>query len=519
MNYYPRRTFTVLMCANPVDRLIDSRGIDFEEFERRVREEGAFVVDQIEAGTFDNRQTTIGLEYEFYAVDDEDGSLRRVHRSLLEFLGFEKELGLHNAELTTGVHPCNEAGFDAIRAEVAAKLAAADEWAEAHGVRLVSDGMWAIGPSDHSTESYLSEATHEEGLTLAINVSNAVRYHGFASGEREIGGRIDVPGVTLSADNPGPVSLTTSIQPHYQLKRAADLPRQFGYALRIAGPLLALGANSPLFPPDLYDDLDPGTVLADGWVENRIPVYEEMMNPPGGPEKVRFPADLERPRDAVDRIVEDRVIVPAAITAGERFDDAFVHLRHKHGSFWRWVRPVFDGASEAAANARIEFRPLPGQPTLRDTVAFLAAFAGAMTGFPAADHPVADLPWERARENFYAAARDGTAADLTWITADGRTTTDLGRCLDDLLETAHDGLTDCGLPPERAAAWLDPLRDRARRRRTPAGWKRSLVAARLADGLSLGDAIREAQREYLARQRETFLDGRFSDWPDPPDDR
>ena len=505
------------MSDNPVDRLMESREIDFEEFETRVREEGDFVIEHLEEGTFDNPQTTIGLEYEFYAVDEDDGSIRRIHRSLMRFLGFEKELGLHNAELTTGVQPCNEAGLRAMTNEIEAKLVATDEWATARGIRLVSDGMWVIGPSDHSTPTYLLEATHEEGLTLAINVSNAVRYHGFASGEREIGGRIDVPGVTLVADNPSPVSLTTSIQPHFQIERAADLPRHFAYALRGAGPLLALGVNSPLFPPALYDDTDRRTVLEDGWVENRIPVYEDMMNPPDGPRKVRFPEDIDAPRDAVDRIVEDRALVPARIAAGERFDDAFVHLRHKHGSFWRWVRPVFDGASEAAANVRIEFRPLPAQPTLRDSVACLAAFAGAMTAFPSVEHPVADLSWEQARENFYAAARDGLDADLTWITAEGEPTSDVDRCLEDVLDTALDGLTRRAIPEDRAADWIAPLRDRALRRRTPADWKRASVASRLDDGLSLDEAIHGAQRAYLARQRETFFDGGFSDWPDPGD--
>jgi gamma-glutamyl:cysteine ligase YbdK (ATP-grasp superfamily) len=503
------------MSDNPVDRLRAAQAIDFDEFDRRVREEAEFVRRHLDAGTFDNPQSALGLEYEFYAVDETDDTLRRIHRSLMDFLGFEKELGLHNVELTTAVHACNEAGFDAMAKEVEAKLAATDDWAAARGVRLVSDGLWTLGPADHSTAGYLLEATHEEGLVLAINVSNAVRYHGFASSTRPISGRIDVPGVTLTADNSGPVSLTTSIQPHLQLERAADLPRQFGYALRLAGPLLALGVNSPLFPPTLYDDPSPETVLEDGWVENRIPIYEGVMNPPDGPRKVRFPDDLDAPADAVDRVVEDRALVPAAIGAGERFDDAFVHFRHKHGSFWRWVRPVFDGASESDANVRIEFRPLPGQPTLRDTMAFVAAFAGALAALPAADHPAEDLAWERARENFYAVARDGLAADLVWITADGEETTDVERCLDDVLDAAVSGLQTRGLSAERATDWVEPLRDRVRRRRTPASWKRATVAARLAEGASLADAIHGTQRTYLQNQRETFRTGTFAEWPDP----
>jgi hypothetical protein len=180
---------------------------------------------------------------------------------------------------------------------------------------------------------------------------------------------------------------------------------------------------------------------------------------------------------------------------------------------------VFDGGSRSSANARIEFRPLPVQPTLRDTMAFLAAFAGAMTALPSSEHPVADLSWDWARENFYAAARDGLDADVTWITADGETTSDIDRCLDDLLEAALDGLRQCGLPRARAADWLAPLRHRTGQHRTPAAWKRSLVAAGLDGGSSLADAIHGTQREYLARQRETLVDGCFADWPDPSDGR
>ena len=501
------------MVGNPVDELMTSKGVDYEAFEQRVRDEGDFVVEQLDAGTFDNPQSTIGLEYEFYAADTENGSIRRIHRSLLDFLGFEKELGLHNAEVTTGVHPATAAGFEAIAAELEGKLKATEAWAEDHGVQLVSDGMWTIGPADHLASSYLFEANHEEGLVLAINVSNAVRYHGFASTERALATEIDVPGVSLQADNSGPVSLTTSIQPHYQVEQAAALPQHFNYALRVAGPLLALGVNSPLFPPEMYDETDRETVLETAWAENRIPIYEQMMKPVDGPTKVRFPQDLERVTDAIDRIVDDYVIVPASIEAGQRFDDAFVHLRHKHGSYWRWVRPVFDGGSEAAANARLEFRPLPGQPTLADTMAFLAAFAGLMTALPVEDHPVAELSWEQAKENFYAAARDGMDADVRWITAEGDRTDDLTRCLEDLLDAASDGLERRGLPRERAAAWLEPLRDRVCRGRTPAGWKRAETAMRLNEGSSLAEAIHGMQRAYLDHQRETFFNGSFESWP------
>jgi len=498
-----------------LDRLRESRELDFEAFDERVREEGEVIKEALAAGTFDNAGLAIGLEVEFYAADRDGHWIRRIPRELLDSIGFDRELGLHNAELNASVQPYNEPGLDALLKEIEAKTAALQGRAAAGGLRLVSDGMWTIGPEDGTTRQYLTEATEGEGLTLGINVSNAVRYHGFASSRRKLVGEIEVPGVGFEAASPGPVSLTTSIQPHYQFRRAADLPDRLAAAIRLAGPVLALGVNSPFLPPELYDDLSPEILLSAGYVENRVPIYEGMMNPVEGPPKVRFPRDVETPAEAVDRVVEDTTIIPAEIEAGERFDDAFVHFRHAHGSYWRWVRPVFDGATEAAANVRIEFRPLPAQPTLPDTAAFVAAFAGAMTAIADRDHPIGELPWERARENFYAAARDGLDAELTWITADGERTDDADRLYADLFELAVDGLQSAGVSAERATGWIDPLRDRVDRRRTPASWKRAVAAEALAAGASPAEAIRESQRAYVDRQVESLYDGSFADWPDP----
>ncbi len=501
--------------GDPIDRLQETARIDFEEFGSRVREEGDVVSEHIAAGTFDNDQAAVGLEYEFYAVDGDTHRIRRVPRRLLGCIGFEKELGLHNAELASGVYPCLDAGIEALSKDVESKLAAVQAQAAEEGIRFVSDGMWTIGPEYNTTRGYLTEANHEEGLTLAINVSNAVRYHGFASSRRETQRHVDLAGATIDADSSGPVSLTTSIQPHYQCRRAADLPDHFCAALRVAGPLLALGVNSPFLPPELYEITDPEVVLEAGDAEKRIRVYEGMMNPVDGPPKVRFPEDIETPAAAVDRIVEDLAIVPADIDAGQRFDDAFVHFRHKHGSYWRWVRPVFDGATAADANARIEFRPLPGQPTVPDTIAFVAAVAGLLTAFHERDHPALDLSWETARENFYGAASDGLDADLTWITADGERTGDTDRLFADLFDLAVDGLQREGFPARRARSWVAPLRERAERGLTPADWKRRAAARRLDEGASITDAIYGAQRAYIDRQAETLLSGHLTDWPDP----
>ncbi|QIB74533.1 hypothetical protein GL213_08310 [Halogeometricum borinquense] len=503
------------------DRVRDVLAVDADEYEAQAEADAEVVKSELAAGTFDNHQSIVGLEYEFYAVadgrwsssdDNMENGLMRVPRRLLELIGFEKELGLHNAEMTTSPQPLNPHGLRAQESEVLARLTAALQCTSSEGMRLVSDGLWTIPPTGETAREYLTDSISDGGIRVATNMSDSVRYHAMANGETATGQMsLDAPHVELDADTVMPESLITSIQPHYQVAHAADLPTYFNYALRVAGPLLALGVNSPLFPPDLYDDADPTTILDDAYMENRITVFESVLNGEDA-EKVRFPDDLSDVEEAVDRVASDESIVPMPVPRGDRFDDSFATLRRKHGTFWRWVRPVFDGETRSSANARIEFRPIAAQPTVRDSIAFQAAFAGLMESLPKRRHPVIDQDWQTAKENFYAAMRNGFGSRQRWIANDGHETTNAAEVYDDILAHAVDGLKSAGCSEAEANRYVAPLRVRAESGRTPAGWKINRVHDALADGLDFDAAIFEMQREYIDRQSETLLEGSFSDW-------
>ncbi|WP_135805362.1 hypothetical protein [Halorussus marinus] len=492
----------------------DVRSVDPETFQARVEEDAEVIAAEIDEGTFDNPQAIIGFEYEFYAVDAETAALHRVPRRLLELIGFEKELGLHNAEMSTSPQPLNAHGLASQESEVKARLSAAEDRTAAEGMRLVSDAMWTIPPAGETAREYLLDSVTDRGVRIASNMSDSVRYHAMANTDADVGMCLDAPHVALDADTVMPESLITSIQPHYQVPHARDLPTYFQYALRIAAPLLALGVNSPFFPPSLYDDgADPAAILDDGHDEHRVGVFESVLNArDDAPGKVRFPEDLESVEQAIERIAADRTVVPMPVESSDRFDDEFAHFRRKHGTYWRWVRPVFGGATRSAANARIEFRPIAAQPTVRDSIAFQAAFAGLLESTFRREHPVRHLDWVVAKDNFYAAMEDGLDADIYWITNAGEETTDRETVFTDIFAHAKDGLQARGLTDEQAAKYLWPLRQRARHGVTPASWKRARVRERLDDGEDFESAVCGMQREYIDRQSETLIDGSFADW-------
>ncbi|GAB3322338.1 hypothetical protein EI982_01545 [Haloplanus rallus] len=512
-----------------VARVRDVLDVDVSEFRAQAQADAEVVKAELKDGTFDNHRSIVGLEYEFYAVadgrwrrngdDDDAGSeLVRVPRRLLELIRFEKELGLHNAEMTTSPQPLNAEGLRAQAAGVRSHLSSALQTTRIEGMRLVSDGIWTIPPSGETARRYLTDSISDEGVRVATNMTDAVRYHAMANGRNApTPFVVEAPHVSLEADTVMPESLITSIQPHYQVPHASDLPTYHNYALRVAGPLLALGVNSPFFPPDLYDEgVDPAAVVEDARAENRIHVFESVLNTEGA-EKVRFPRDLDTVEEAVDRVANDPTVVPMPVDRGDRFDDKFATLRRKHGTFWRWVRPVFDGADRSSANARIEFRPIAAQPTVRDSIAFLATFAGLMESLPRHEHPVIGQDWGVARENFYAAARHGTAGEQRWITNDGQETTDPETIYDDLFSHAVEGLRAAGCATDEAESYVEPLRARVEAGVTPASWKRDQVRRRVADGASLATAIPAMQRAYVDNQTETLLDGSFADWLDDGD--
>jgi hypothetical protein len=495
-----------------------------ERFDSRVRAQGSDLAADVRAGRYDSPGFALGLELESTVVGP-DGRPVRAPDACFDVVGCGGELGLQNVELHTDPDEFTPTGLERQADELARTAGAVRDVLAGEGGRgdpdrsLGMDAMWAVPPAE-GTREYVAAATERDGVRVADNMRRVDRYVAIDNDIlRRVGGSVSI-GLADVDSVPSILfeSLATSIQPHLQIPDASDLPAYRNAAVRTMGPLLSLTANSPFLPADCYADTGVEAAFSLPH-ELRVPVFERSVNDglAGGREKCRVPADIETTTEAVDRVVADTTYAPVLVDPDEA-EGPYPEFDVKRGTYWRWVRAVFGGsiprsddgdvAGSTERSVRIEYRPLPAQPTVRDTVAVQALTGGLVRGLVAADHPLTDLPWSAARDAFYAAVADGPGADLAWVTAGGDRTDDVDRIYDEVFEFAERGLVASGFDPATAREVLEPVAARRATRTTPSAWKRERVRDRLDGGADLHEAIVETQREYaqLAAAHDSFAD-------------
>ena len=489
-------------------------------FMDRVDSQAVRLREAIAAGELDNEDFAVGLEMEVYAVEgDESGRLARLPDGVFDS-GAAKELGLHNAELNTDPDVLDADGLTSQAANIEAAFEAAREAAREYDRDLVLDAMWTRPPAEGSYD-YLAAYDDTEGYVVAENMRTDSRYVAIDNEVRQhAGGDISfaVPGVDRAFPTILFESLATSIQPHLQIPTAAAFPDYYNAAIRTLGPLLALSTNSPFLPADLYGATEnPYELLEASHHELRIAAFEQSVNE-SPRSKVRVPEDVETAAETVDRVVEDDLYAPflrewLEESDRETFADQFWEFDYKRSTYWRWLRCVIggdpvDGAGDERS-LRIEYRPIPTQPTVRDVVGLQCLTVGLIRGLVAADHPLAELPWADAKESFYNAATDGFEADLAWLTADGERTTESSVIFDEVFEYAREGLDAAGVPADDVEQYLAPIEARVDAGLTPSMWKKARVREAIDEGHSFADAIERMQEQYVAKTRKT---GSFAEW-------
>jgi gamma-glutamyl:cysteine ligase YbdK (ATP-grasp superfamily) len=230
---------------------------------------------------------------------------------------------------------------------------------------------------------------------------------------------------------------TTSFQLHLKI-HPRDAVHAYNAGIILSAPMVAATANSPyLFGHDLWD-------------ETRIPLFEQsvavggMADASHGPlRRVTFGSGYAR-ESIMECFVENEQHYPVMLPM--QFHDGLEQmsrLRLHNGTIWRWNRPLIGFDYDGIPHLRIEHRVVPGGPTIVDAIANAALFFGLMQVLIDAVEPAEPrIPFATARDNFYAAARYGLDARITWYDGEKGTLRSL------LLHTA--GAQRTGEPRDRS---------------------------------------------------------------------
>ncbi|MGK2902187.1 MAG: glutamate--cysteine ligase [Mycobacterium sp.] len=439
--------------------------------------------------SFEFDRPLTGMEIECNLVDADYQPALRNQEVLASIAdpAYQTELGSYNIEFNVPPRPLPGRRALELEAEVRASLNAAEAKATEDGAHIVMIGILPTLMPEHLQAGWMSESTRYQALNDSI----------FTARGEDID--IDITGperLSLQSADIAPESACTSVQLHLQVS-PAEFAQNWNAAQVLAGPQLALGANSPyFFGHELWaetrielfgqaTDTRPDELKAQGvrprvwfgerWITSIFDLFEENVR--------YFPSLLPEISE------EDPV---AELAAGRT--PQLSELRLHNGTIYRWNRPVYDVVN-GKPHLRVENRVLPAGPTVIDMLANSAFYYGSLRGLTDEDRPLwSKMSFAAAQHNFFAAARRGMEARLYWPGLGEVTADEL--VLRELLPLAHEGLRRWGVAADVRERYLGVIEARAKSGRNGAAWQTSTVRALQERGMARPVALAEMLRMY-----------------------
>jgi hypothetical protein len=439
--------------------------------------------------SFDFERPLTGMEIECNLVDAEyqPAMANREVLAAIADPAFQTELGAYNIEFNVPPRPLPGLSGLELERDVRASLNAAETKAGSDGAHIVMIGILPTLMPEHLAAGWMSESTRYQALNDSI----------FTARGEDIA--IDINGperLSLQTTSIAPESACTSMQLHLQVS-PADFADNWNAAQVLAGPQLALGANSPYFfghqlwsetrielfaqatdtrPDELKaQGVRPRVWFGERWITSIFDLFEENVR--------YFPSLLPELSD------EDPI---AELAAGRT--PRLPELRLHNGTVYRWNRPVYDVAG-GRPHLRVENRVLPAGPTVIDMMANSAFFYGVLRTLSEEDRPLwTKMSFAAAQANFVEAARRGMDARLYWPGLGDVTSDEL--VLRRLLPMAHEGLRRWGVAAEVRERFLGVIEGRAKTGRNGAVWQVSTVQDLQERGMARPQALAEMLRLY-----------------------
>jgi hypothetical protein len=443
--------------------------------------------------SFEFDRPLTGMEIECNLVDG-DYQPAMSNRHVLVEIGdpaYQTELGAYNIEFNVPPRGLPGRTGIALEADVRASLNAAETKANTHGAHIVMIGILPTLMPEHFDGGWMSESRRYAALNDSI----------FAARGEDVA--IDIGGpepLSMHSASIAPESACTSMQLHLQVS-PADFADNWNAAQVLAGPQLALGANSPYFfghqlwgetrielfaqatdtrPDELKTQgVRPRVWFGERWITSIFDLFEENVR--------FFPSLLPEVSD------EDPVAELAAGRAPQ-----LAELRLHNGTIYRWNRPIYDVVEVDGVgrpHLRVENRVLPAGPTVIDMLANSAFYYGMLRTLSEEDRPLwTKMSFVAAQQNFLEAARHGINAKLYWPGV-GQVPADQ-LVLGQLLPMAHEGLRRWGVAAEVRDRFLGVIEGRAKTGRNGAAWQVSTVCALEQRGMTRSAALAGMLRRY-----------------------
>ena len=405
----------------------------------------------------------IGAEQEMFLLDDQWRPTRGVLKLLdaLKDGHYTTELGQFQIEANCDAQVLGGDGLSKMHAQLDDLVDRARKAAQELGMGVVLMGILpTMRKSDLSIDNMVPSARYRQ-LNKIISDMRGGKFQFSIKGLDEL--LIDHDSVMLEACN-------SSFQVHLQVS-AAEFPRFYNIAQLLAGPIMAVSANSPLvFGKRL-------------WAETRIALFRQAVDTRQthhlrdaearvsfGTRWVKksvaeiFKEDIARFRALVGTDLDEDPI--AMLDRGEA--PQLKALRLHNGTIYRWNRACY-GITNGKPHLRIENRVIPAGPSTLDEIANAAFWCGMMIELGAREEDITRrIDFDQAGANFYTAAREGIGASFTWLDHE-----DIGArqlVLDRLLSVAQAGLRRQNVADEDIKKYLTVIDDRVRTGRTGARW-------------------------------------------------
>lgn len=442
--------------------------------------------------SFEFERPLTGMEIECNLVDNEYQPAMTNQEVLASIAdpAYQTELGAYNIEFNVPPRPLPGRAPLELEEEVRRSLNAAETKASENGAHIVMVGILPTLMPEHLSDGWMSDSTRYQALNDSIFT---------ARGEDM---PIDISGperLSLQSASIAPESACTSMQLHLQVS-PADFARNWNAAQVLAGPQLAVGANSPYFfghqlwaetRIELFtqstdtraDELKaqgvrPRVWFGERWITSIFDLFEENVR--------YFPSLLPELSD------EDPVAELAAGRAPQ-----LAELRLHNGTIYRWNRPVYD-VVDGVPHLRVENRVLPAGPSVVDMLANAAFYYGLLRTLSEEDRPLwTKMSFAAAHHNFVEGAQHGLDARFYWPGLGEVTPDEL--VLRRLLPMAHDGLRRWGVAAEVCDRYLGVIEGRAKTGRTGSTWQVATVQVLQEQGLTRPQALAEMLRRYVQR--------------------